>query len=390
MKRASILILLTSLAAPQLFAQGRTDYFNVESPQVHPIEVARVGGHDYLLVCNTPDNRVEIYDTDESREDRLLARVQVGVEPVTVRYFPSLGRFYTANFLGDTMSVVTLEAPSGPASLTATLEQTTWVGDEPVDFTLFVVDGQDPDQIFPVETRTYEGQDGEVFEQGHIAIPGEEPVPTEPQPTLIITHTNLGRLGWRDALTLEPVIPNTVYLDPVVDDLFGGTIPLQRAPKEPRTVLMRGSKLLVMAFKGGAKLPGENEAIHDLDIWCADVDSLEISYHGGLGSTNFNMAFASNGDLFLVGGEAQNHLVFEKNVAAAATGFVKSTFYYVKNPCTTSFDSQSRDVNLELAPIAVPLPLYADPVKAVQGLPPTEPQLVPQPVKKRNALAQPT
>jgi hypothetical protein len=179
MKRASIPILAALLAAPPLLAQGRTDYFNVESPQVHPIEVARVGGHDYLLVCNTPDNRVEIYDTDDSLPlaQRLLARVQVGVEPVTVRYFERVGRFYTANFLGDTISVVRLEAPSGPASLTATLEQTTWVGDEPVDLALFLVDGQDPDEIFPADTRTFETPVGGVFEAGHIAVPGELPEP---------------------------------------------------------------------------------------------------------------------------------------------------------------------------------------------------------------------
>ncbi len=391
MRRVSILFVAVLLAAPPLFAQGRTDYFNVESPQVHPIEVARISGHDYLLVCNTPDNRVEIYDTDETLEpkDRLLARVQVGAEPVTVRYFPSLGRFYTANFFGDTISVVRVEAPSGPASLTATLEQTTWVGDEPVDFTLFVVEGQNPDEIFPVETRTYDSEAGDVFEEAHSAIRAQEIGPTDPQPTLVITHNELGRLGWRDAITLEPVIDNTIYIDPVVDDVFGGSFELQRAPKEPRTVLMRGSKLLVMAFKGGHKLPSENEAIHDLDIWCVDVDTLETSYHGGLGSANFNMAFASNGDLFMVGGEAQNHLTFEKNVAAAPTGFVKSTFYYVKNPCTTSFDFQVRDVNLELGPIAIPLPVQSDPVKAVQQIP-TQPQMVPRPVKKRHALAQPT
>jgi YVTN family beta-propeller protein len=185
------------------------------------------------------------------------------------------------------------------------------------------------------------------------------------------------------------VIDGAFYLDPLVDDVIFG-IEIQRAPKEPRTVLMRGNKLLVMAFKGGHALPGETETIHDLDLWCADVDSLETSYHGGLGSTNFNMAFAGNGDLFLVGGEAQNHLVFEKNVAAAPTGFVESTFYYVKNPCTPSFDFQVRDVNLELGPIALPAPVFADPSKAVQGPIQTEPQLVPQPVKKRDALAQPT
>ena len=45
---ASVLVLL--LGATPAEPQGRTAYLNPESPQVHPIEVARVGGHDVLLV----------------------------------------------------------------------------------------------------------------------------------------------------------------------------------------------------------------------------------------------------------------------------------------------------------------------------------------------------
>nr|HRC87145.1 hypothetical protein [Thermoanaerobaculia bacterium] len=88
------------LAAPVL-AQGRSDYFNVESPPVHPIEVFRLGNHDFFAAANTRDGSVEIWDTRENVANRRLARVRVGLEPVSVRFDPVLSRLYTANFLGD-------------------------------------------------------------------------------------------------------------------------------------------------------------------------------------------------------------------------------------------------------------------------------------------------
>src|SRR5262245_57003996 len=91
--------------AQSAWSQGRTEYFNVESPQVKPITVARIQNHDYLLVCNTPDNSLEIWDTDEtlSVDLRFKKRVRTGLEPVSVRFNPTNSRAYTANFLGDSI-----------------------------------------------------------------------------------------------------------------------------------------------------------------------------------------------------------------------------------------------------------------------------------------------
>src|SRR5262245_8734845 len=125
------------LSSPTLLrAQGRTDYFNVESPQVKPITVARLGGHDYILACNTPDNSLEIWDTDETLSNRFKGRVRVGLEPVSVRYRPdaldpTTGRAYTADFLGDSITVIALSAQAG--TVTAEVVMTHDVGDEPMD-----------------------------------------------------------------------------------------------------------------------------------------------------------------------------------------------------------------------------------------------------------------
>src|SRR6185503_5001273 len=108
-------ILLTASA----FAQSPGPYFNVESPQRKPIAIARVAGHDYLVACNTPDNCIEIYDTHTIESDPLLngylLRVQTGAEPVSVVYNSDLGKVYTCNFLGDSISVIALSVGGGGA-----------------------------------------------------------------------------------------------------------------------------------------------------------------------------------------------------------------------------------------------------------------------------------
>src|SRR5262245_56793957 len=87
-RRLARSLVLAGLAAVRLGAgapaQGRGDYFNVESPQVAPIALANVSGRTLLVVCNTPDNTVEIWDTAEPLAAQPLDRVQVGLEPVSV------------------------------------------------------------------------------------------------------------------------------------------------------------------------------------------------------------------------------------------------------------------------------------------------------------------
>lgn len=127
MKRCLTLLAALILAFAQMtLAQGRTDYFNVESPPVHPIEVFRVANYDDLAVVSTRDSALEIWDTNETLPvaSRRLVRIPVGQEPVSVRWNARRSSLYTANFLGDSVSVVAIAAPTGPASFTVRLDQT--------------------------------------------------------------------------------------------------------------------------------------------------------------------------------------------------------------------------------------------------------------------------
>lgn len=342
----SVLGVIWVLALPGLvLAQGRTAYMNVESPLVHPVEVFRWDGHDYLAVVNTRDNSLEIFDSDETLTQRRVARVRVGLEPVSVRYSRNLGQLVTANFLGDSLSLVSLSIPAGPGTLAARLDKTAWVGDEPMDVAFFRFNDQG------------------VFRQ-----------------TLFVTHMGPDGFGWRDASTLAPIQSQELVpaLVPVSVDV---TIPpdgvldnVDFAAKEPRTVLVRAGKLFILALKG------DDDPAFDFDLYCDDLAAPFASPMRifGLGTTGMNMAFDGGsgepgGTLYVVGAQALSRSLHdEPNVAAAPTGFVKSMVYQVKNPCTPTESIKARDVNLEPTPF--------------QPFPPP-PQVITQPVAKNKALS---
>jgi len=281
---------------------------NVESPTGHPIEVFEVGGHQYIAVANTRDSSVEIFDTDETADVRRLARIRVGLEPVSVRFNENLQALFTANFLGDSVSRIGVSGDNGPTSFSAKLELTKAVTDEPID----------------------------------IAFYGKDDAGASRQ-TLFVTHMALDGFGWLDAQTLDPVNTGLELSAAVVTS----GVALDMALKEPRTVLVNGDELVVLALKGGANNLSPFGA--DFDYYCDDLTSplAAPTFGGNVGTSGLNMVFDAGGDLYVVGAEALNEeLEDESNVKDAPTGFVKSMFYRIESPCSNPV-IQRRDVNLD-------------------------------------------
>lgn len=83
-------------------ALARADFVNFETPQVHPIDLSPDGS--ILAVCNTADNRVELFDLS-SGLPRPSGSVVVGMDPVSAR-FESDRSLWVVNQLSDTVSVV--------------------------------------------------------------------------------------------------------------------------------------------------------------------------------------------------------------------------------------------------------------------------------------------
>lgn len=335
LKRAMAVCLLLLGASGTSFGQGRGDYLNVESPQVSPIALLTVNGQTVIITVNTPDNCVELWSTNEalSPANRFIQRLWVGLEPVSIAIDPATGEFWTANFLSDSVTHGIVE-PSGSSVrarvlfsrnlgdvITTTFDANAAFGDEPMDVAFFThVSG-------PTTTRT-----------------------------IFVTLNTTSAVMWLNADTLLPFQAPAV-LDFKSTPLVQNTGKPPLGLKEPRAVRVSGGRVFALGSKGGVTDP---QSLHDLDVLSgAAVTPLQFDQSippalgkKGLGTTNYNMRFASNGDLFVVGGEARNFVTDNKEqvrssppFAATKTGFVTSHVYRVQTPASVNQTIFARDLN---------------------------------------------
>src|SRR5262245_18021897 len=119
---ARLIVLGVALLAPVLLPSPRAQYVNFESSQVHPVALTPSGRN--LLVVNTPDALLEVFEVQA--DGGLVPRVQipVGLEPVTVAA-RSDSEAWVVNHLSDSISIVDLAL--------GTTTRTLPVGDEPTD-----------------------------------------------------------------------------------------------------------------------------------------------------------------------------------------------------------------------------------------------------------------
>jgi len=111
-------------AALALASSPASAFVTFETGQVRPMAKSPDGSR--LFVCNTPDNRLEIFDIDAGGLTR-VGSVPVGLEPVAVAARTNT-EVWVVNHLSDSVSIVDLSninAPRVTRSLT--------VGDEPRD-----------------------------------------------------------------------------------------------------------------------------------------------------------------------------------------------------------------------------------------------------------------
>ncbi|HTO90673.1 MAG TPA: hypothetical protein VMJ70_06035, partial [Candidatus Sulfotelmatobacter sp.] len=129
MRRVTLALALIALAAGLSAApkhlQSRPmdapDFVHFESPHVHP--ACLTPSHDRLLVVNTPDNRLSVFDLTGDTPAR-VAEIFVGLEPVSVAALDD-SIAWVVNQLSDDVSIVNLT--------TMNVQATLRVGDEPGD-----------------------------------------------------------------------------------------------------------------------------------------------------------------------------------------------------------------------------------------------------------------
>ena len=107
--------------SPPIEAAGPADFSHFESGQVHPIAITPDGSR--VLVVNTPDNRLSVFDVTGASPVR-VGEIPVGLEPVSVAA-RSNSEAWVVNHLSDDVSVVDLA--------TFNVKATVRAGDEPSD-----------------------------------------------------------------------------------------------------------------------------------------------------------------------------------------------------------------------------------------------------------------
>ncbi|HVZ93794.1 MAG TPA: hypothetical protein VG797_04725 [Phycisphaerales bacterium] len=294
-------------AAVASSALAQNGFVNFESPSVHPVEITPDGTK--LIVCNTADDRVEVFDITGSWPVRVGA-VPVGIDPVSVRARTN-NEVWVVNKLSDSVCVVSLATMNVVASPA--------VGDEPCD----VVFAGSPLRAF---VSVAERNQVKVLDplnpngaQATVAIQGENPRALATDGTRV--YAAIFESGNHTS-----IIPREVVSDPASPS-SGQNPPFNDGaayfpPLAGGIGLPPPAALIVKKF--GAQWLDDNGVnwssrvgwdLHDHDAAIIDANTLAVTYASGL--MTINMAIGVNpasGVVTVVGTDATNDIRFEPNL----------------------------------------------------------------------------
>jgi YVTN family beta-propeller protein len=182
---------------PVSFSQNST-ILNFESPQVHPLALTPDGTR--LLVANSPNGTLSVFQLSNGQAPRLTAEIPVGLEPASVAVRNN-NEAWVANWLSDSISIVDLA--------TGNVVRTLDVGDEPTDI------------IFAGSSR----------EMAFVCVSGGGS---------LFTGTSIDRLGRGQVKVFDPTNPTSAS----TIEIFG---------KQPRALARNadGSRVFVSVFESG-------------------------------------------------------------------------------------------------------------------------------------------
>ena len=329
---SALLACSSALAATPLQLGNGETFINWEHPHVTPLGITPSGSR--LLAVNTPDNRLEIFDTS-GLQPVALEPIPVGLDPVSVRVRNEY-EAWVVNHVSDTISVIDL--------LEGRVVHTLFTRDEPTD----VVFAGSPERAFVTCSQENYLQVFDLADLGaapvEVPIVGEEPraltVSGDGSEVYLAVYEsgNATTILGGDKLGETLVPPNAVNLEaspyggqnPPPNAGTGFSPPIDPSLPEPPKVshIVRkddqgrwmddnnGDWTPVVSGGSAAesgRIPGWDLADHDLAI--IDADTLEIEYVRRL--MNINMALAVNpasGDVAIVGTDATNEIRFEPNL----------------------------------------------------------------------------
>jgi DNA-binding beta-propeller fold protein YncE len=119
--RLKISVLSAALLLAAVTSHGQfttTNFFNWETAPVHPVALSPDGTR--LVVCNLPDNRLEVFDVTSGKPVS-VGNIPVGLDPVTARFRTS-SELWVANYISDSISIVDLPTMRVVGTVTTTNE----------------------------------------------------------------------------------------------------------------------------------------------------------------------------------------------------------------------------------------------------------------------------
>jgi sugar lactone lactonase YvrE/mono/diheme cytochrome c family protein len=164
------------------------DFVTFETGHVRPLALSGDGLRLYAV--NTPDNRIEVFDTSAATP-RPIESIPVGLEPVAVA-LANDGQLWVVNHLSDSISIVDVSVT--PARITNTL----LVGDEPSDIVF-----AGPGNAWAFITAAHRGQNAPF--DPRLATPG-----TGRADVWVFDSTNLGTALGGTPLTILNMFGDTL------------------------------------------------------------------------------------------------------------------------------------------------------------------------------------
>ena len=340
---------------------AQADFVNFETPQVNPIAISP--DHSTLCVCNTADQRIEIFDLNGSYPHP-SGSITVGIDPVSVSYRNN-NEIWVINQLSDSVSIVDLSK----RLVTATLQ----TDDEPAD----VLFAGTPQRAYiscsQSDTVLVFNPDDITAPPVRIPIEGEDPRALCTSPDGEIVYVTIFESGNNSTIIAGGSGDDVIDFPPnAVSDPrgpYGGINPPPNNGNSFQPRKKRGNPgappvgLIVKKDQQG-KWRDDNNAdwsemvsgplasvsgrvngwdLIDNDLAIIDTRSGTVSYTTGL--MNICMATAVNpvsGELLTVGTDALNEMRFEPNL----NGIFVRVMYGITDPVT--LENQIGDLNSHL------------------------------------------
>ncbi len=330
-RRPFALLACLALTAP-VFAQP---FVNWETPHVHPIDLTPDGTR--LLVVNTADNRLEVFDVTTGVPVR-TASIPVGLDPCSVRARTNT-EAWVVNHISDSISIVDLAALN--------VKQTLTPGDEPADVvfaqgrafvsvsqenlirvydaaspslpTLTVAIGaEDPRALATDGTRVFaaifeSGNNTTILSQQQVSTAALNPYPGDANP---------------------PPNSGAMFNPPIA----GG---LPTPPAVSLIVKKTGAQWL--DDNNGNWTPAVTWGLVDRDAAIIDANTLAVTYATGLMNADMAIAVRPGGTVTIVGIDATNQVRFEPIVKGRFLRVNMATF-----PSTTPASTTITDLNPHL------------------------------------------